>query len=147
MTERSKVLEESIDQQRQYSCRNCLLIQGVEVNSNKDTGKLVLKIINNDLEIYLAEVAIDRTHRIGDPKKNRKKVRRIVAKFVRYYDQEEVFSKNKNLKEKGISITESLTSFRMKKPEEVREKYGSKHVWTIDGRIMVKNGKQSVYCC
>ena len=42
------------------------------------------------------------------------------------------FSKEKLLKGKGISITESLTSFRMKKLEEAREKHGFKNVWSID---------------
>ena len=41
LTERSKVLEESIDQQWQYSRRNSLLIHGVEENSNEDTDKVV----------------------------------------------------------------------------------------------------------
>ena len=58
MTERSDVLEESIDQLGQYSRRNYLLIHGEEENSNKDTDKLVLIIINNELEIDLTEVAI-----------------------------------------------------------------------------------------
>ena len=84
LAERSKVLEESIDQQGQYSRRNCLLIHGVEENSNEDTGKLVLNIINNNLEI---EVAIDRTHRLGDPKKKKKKVWPIIVKFVWYYGE------------------------------------------------------------
>ena len=126
LTEKSKVLEESIDQQRQYSRRNCLLIHGVEENSNEDTDKLVLD--KNDLEINLTEVAIDRTHRIGDPKKKKKKAQPIIVKFVRYYDRKEVFSEKKYLKGKSISITESLTSFRMKKLEEAREKYGFKNV-------------------
>ena len=86
LTERSKVLEESIDQQVQYSRRNCLLIHGVEENSNEDTDKLVLNIINNDLGIDLTEVAIDRTNRIEDPKKKKKKVPPIIVKFVRHYD-------------------------------------------------------------
>ena len=51
LTERSKVLEESIDQQEQYSRQNCLLIHSVEENSNEDTDKLAWNIINNDLEI------------------------------------------------------------------------------------------------
>ena len=92
LTERSKVLEESIDQQVQYSRRNCLLIHGVEENSNEDTDKLVLNIINNDLGIDLTEVAIDRTNRIEDPKKKKKKVPPIIVKFVRHYDRKEVFS-------------------------------------------------------
>ena len=118
-----------------------------EENSNEDTDKLVLNIINNDLEIGLTEVSIDRTHRIGVTKKKKKKFRPIIVKFVRYYDRKEVFSKKKYLKGRGISITESLTSFSMKKLEEAREKYGFKNVWTTDGRIMFKdaNYKPSVY--
>ena len=108
MTERIKDIEESVDQQGQHSHRNCLLIHGVEENDNEDMDKLVINVIN-DLEIDLAEVAIDRTHRIRDPKKKRKKAPLIIAKFVRYYDRKEVFSKKKHLKGKGISITESLT--------------------------------------
>ena len=49
-------------------------------------------------------------------------------KFVRYYDRKDVFSKKKHLKEKGISVSESLTSFRVKKLEEAREKYDFNHV-------------------
>ena len=86
LTEKSKVLEESIDQQVQYSRRNCLLIHGVEENCNEDTDKFVLNIINNDLGIDLTEVAIDRTNRIEDPKKKKKKVPPIIVKFVRHYD-------------------------------------------------------------
>ena len=74
----------------------------MEENSDEDTDKLVLSIINNDLEIDLTEVANDRTHRIGDPKKKKKKVRPIIVKSVRYYDRKEVFSKKKYLKGKGI---------------------------------------------
>ena len=119
----------------------------MEENSNEDTDKLVLNIINNDLEIDLTEVAIDFTHHIGDPKKKKKKARPIIAKIVRYYDRKEVFSKKKHVKGKGISIIDSLTSFRLKKLEEAREKCGFKHVWTIDGRILFKNGNDepSVY--
>ena len=86
MTERTKDTEESINQQGQRSRQNCLLIHGVQENSNEDTNKLVLKIINNDLEIDLTEVAIDCTHHIGDSKKKRKKAHPIIAKFVWYYD-------------------------------------------------------------
>ena len=119
----------------------------MEENSNEDTDKLALNIINNDLEIDLTEIAIDRKHRIGDPKTKKRKVRPMIVKFVRYYDRKQVFSKEKLLKGKGISITESLTSFRMKKLEEAQEKHGFKNVWLIDGCIMFKdaNGKPNVY--
>ena len=93
----------------------------------------MLNILNNDLEIDLMEVAIDCKHRIGNPKKKRQKARPILAKFIRYYDRKEVFSKKKHLKIKGISITESLTRFRMNKLEEARENT----VLTMSGRSMV----------
>ena len=77
----------------------------------------MLNIINSDLEIDLREVAIDCTHRVVDTKKNKKKARPIIAKFVRYYHRKEVLCKKKYLKGKGIPITENLTSFKMKKLE------------------------------
>ena len=106
----------------------------MEENSNEDNEKLVLNIINNDPEIDLMEIAIDRTNRIGDPKKKKKKVRSLIVKFVRYYDRKQVFSNKKHLKGKGISITERLTSFRMKKLEEAREK---SMVLKMSGPLMV----------
>ena len=68
-------------------------------------------------------------------------------KFVRYYDEKEIFSKKKRLKEKSISIKESLSRFRMKKLEEAREKNSFKNVLIIAGRVMFKNinNKPSVY--
>ena len=112
LTERSKVLEESIDQQVQYSRRNCLLIHGVEENSNEDTDKLVLNIINNDLGIDLTEVAIDRTNRIEDPKKKKKKVPPIIVKFVRHYGRKEVFSIKEIFKRKRY--------FNPRKPDKLK---------------------------
>ena len=107
----------------------------------------MLNFVNNDLEIDLAEVVIDRKHRIGDPKKIRKKARPIIANFFRYYDRKKSFLQEETFKRKRFLITESLTSFGMKKLEKVPEKYGFKHIWTIDGRILFKNGndKPSTY--
>ena len=45
----------------------------MEENGSKDTDKLVLNVISNNLEIDLTEVAIDRMHHIGYPKTKRKK--------------------------------------------------------------------------
>ena len=65
MAKRTKDLAESVDQGGQY--------HGVEENSNKDADRLVLNVINNDLDIDLTDVAIDYIHRAGDPKKKKKK--------------------------------------------------------------------------
>ena len=54
----------------------------MEENSDEDADKLVLNFVNNDLKINITEVVIDRTHRTSDPKKNKKKSRSIIVKFV-----------------------------------------------------------------
>ena len=83
---------------------NCLLIHSMEVNSNEDTDKLVLDVIHDDLEINVRKLVIDRTHRIGDPKKKEDYLP-IIVKFVRYYDSKEASSMKNYSKGKGISIT------------------------------------------
>ena len=45
------------------------------------------------------------------------------------------------LKGKGVSITESLTKDCMALLNEAREIYGFKNVWTSDGKIFFKDGK------
>ena len=46
------------------------------------------------------------------------------------------------------SITERLTAFRIHKLKNARDKHGFFSIWTVDGKIMVKNngnGKLNVY--
>ena len=56
-----------------------------------------------------------------------------------YNIREKVFKSKKNLKAKNISITESLTGYRLSVINEAREKFGFKNVWTYDGRILYKD--------
>ena len=54
----------------------------------------------------------------------------------------------KCLEVKGKSITESLTAFRIQKLKNARDEHGFFSVWTVDGKIMLKNiddGKLNVY--
>ena len=97
--------------------------------------------------LNILKTALDRSHRIGNPK-TKKKSRPIIVKFVRYYDRRDVFVNKKCLKGKGKSITESLTAFRMQKLKNARDEHGFFNVWTVDGKIMFKNsenGKPNVY--
>ena len=65
--------------------------------------------------------------------------RPVIVKFARYNIREKVFKSKKNLKAKNISITESLTEYRLSVINEAREKFGFKNVWTYDGRILYKD--------
>ena len=88
--------------------------------------------------LNILKTALDRSHRIGNPK-TKKKSRPIIVKFVQYYGRRNVFVYKKCLKSKGKSITESLTAFRMQKLKNARDEHGFFNVWTVDGKIMFKN--------
>ena len=53
---------------------------------------------------------IDRTHRIGNKNKGRKKGRAIIIKFTRYNTRKKFFMNKKEFKEINMPVTESLTS-------------------------------------
>ena len=61
--------------------------------------------------------------------------------FVRYNLRHNIFKNKKLLKEKVVSITESLTKDGMAKLNEARENYGFRNVWTSDGKIFFKDEK------
>ena len=116
------ILEEVIDDQQQYSRRNCLLIHGIEENEGENVDELVQQTISNNLMIDDISISdIDRTHRIGNKKSfhgrvtrhNKPKVRAIIVKFISYRKRRKVFYAKKILKNSGIVITESLTAKRL----------------------------------
>ena len=116
-------LEESIDAQQQYSRRNCLLLHGTEENKGENTDNIVLEVLNDDMGLNVSNTALDRSHRISNPK-TKKKSRPIIAKFVRYYDRRDVFMNKKFLIGKGNSITESLNACGMLKPKNASDEHG-----------------------
>ena len=130
------------DRQEQYSRRNCQVIHGIPENKNENTDVLAMEVIDSKMDIKITENNIDRMHRIGKPKNNGK-ARPVIIKFVRYNDRKKVFSSKKLLEDLGVSITESLTAFRMKKLTNARETFGFRNGWTVDGRMFYsKNGCQ-----
>ena len=135
------------DRQEQYSSRNCLLIRGLPETKNENTDLLAMGVIETKMDIKITDNNIDRTHRIGKPKNNGKP-RPVIIKFVRYNNRKKVFSSKKLLKDSGVSITEILTAFRLKKLTIARETFGFRNVWTVDGRIFYsENGSQHAKIC
>ena len=137
LTDKVSNLSVQVDKQEQYSRRNCLLIHGVEENRNEDTDTLSINIVNEHLGLDIQPSDIDRTHRIGNKNKVRKKGRAIIIKFTRYNTRKKVFMNKRKFKGTNISVTESLTSLRMTKLKDARDEYRFNKVWTSDGRIMV----------
>ena len=132
-------LTSAVEKQEQYSCRNCLLLHGINENKDEDTDKISLNTLNEHLQLELTDLNIERSHRIGKPKPNGKP-RPIIIKFVRYNLRRKVHEQKKMFKGKKIPITESLTALGMSKLAEAREKYSFLNVWTSDERVLYKDG-------
>ena len=146
MSSKIENLEKSIDDQEQYSRRNCLVIHGISESDGENTDDIVINTVQDKMEITVFINDIDRTHRIG--KKVAGKTRPIIVKLARYNMRRKIFVNKKRLKGKKISITESLTAKRIKILNEAREKIGFTSVWTSDGKILYKcptDSKVKVY--
>ena len=83
MTKKIDKLENLVDQQEQYSRRNCLLVYRIAETNDENTDDIVLKTINERLDVNIAENEIDRSHRICR-KKDGQRPRPIIIKLRRY---------------------------------------------------------------
>ena len=128
-----------IDSLEQYSRRNCLLLHGVPETADEGTDQIFVDTVNSKLDVKLKLKDLDRTHRIGKPKKD--KIRPIIAKFARYNKRKTVFQNRKKFKGSSFVITESLTQRRMTQLNAAKERFGKENVWTGDGEILVKQGR------
>ena len=142
MNERIEELENKIDRQEQYSRRNCILIHGIAENKEENTDQQAIDFINENLDIKIDEIDIDRSHRIGHYDKTKKKARPIIIKFARYNVSGRVFQEKRKLKGTRKTITESLTTKVIGQLNDAREKYGVNNVWSYDGKILYKINKE-----
>ena len=101
------------------------MIHGADEVDGEDTDELSIKVIEEDINQKIKSEDIDRSHRLGNPKKSIKaKPRPIIRKFVRYNASNTIYRNKKVLKGKGISVTKSLTTKRFKMLEKARELHG-----------------------
>ena len=77
-------LKSDVENQEQYSRRNCLLVHGIPKEQGEGTDSIVLNAINEHFEEELTQDDMERTHRVGKPKQNKKTPRPIIIKFVQY---------------------------------------------------------------
>ena len=128
----------SIETAEQYSRRNCALLHGVKEVQGESTDALVVETIKEHLAISLdLDIDLDRSHRLGAPRKDGKP-RPIIVKFARYNTRAAVLRAKKLFKGTSFLLTESLTKRRMEVLTEARKQLGSRNVWTSDGEIFTK---------
>lgn len=134
-------LETRVEDAEQYSRRNCLLLHGVPENTGENTTSVVIGTINDRLGLDLERNHLDRTHRLGRPKRpDDTKPRPIIIKFVSYTERSQVYATKRKLKGTSMLISENLTVKRMEifRAARLMAKEGKiSSTWTQDGRITV----------
>ena len=143
LSERVKSLEKVSDDHEWYSRGDCLMIHGIEEDKDEVTDDIV-NMLQDKLELDISKKKdIDRSYRIGKPSPRKKKP--IIVKFVLYNDCHKAYSNKKRLKDSRISITESLTAYRMGQLNKAWDEHDFQNVWTHDGKILFKeNASNSI---
>jgi len=161
-----RILQEKLHNQelqlqelQQYSRRNNLRIYGVPETQKdvvENTDQALCNIFKEKLGVEIKPREICRSHRVGKHRNNTnddttscaRTPRPIIVKFVSYNAWSRVFREKKQLKGTGITIREDLTLHNVRLLAQAREKYGSRSVWTMDGRIILidpATGRKTAY--
>ena len=119
--EKQKTLSSEIDGLEQYSRRNCLVLNDVNESNNENTNEILIKTFSEELGVEIKEDDLDRSHRLGKPKRKDNKARPIIVKFTRYAVRREIFTNRRKLKVKLLLTTESLASSRMQLLSETQK--------------------------
>ena len=97
----SDSLDSVIDRQKQYSCRNCFLLHGIEEESNENTDQCVIEVLCESMGETISIQDIDRTNRLPGKKPNGQS-RPVIVKCVRYNTRNLIFKNKKNLKDQEL---------------------------------------------
>ena len=92
-------METQVDQQAQYSRRNCLLFHGIKEEKDENTDSIIINTVKEEMDIEILPNDLDRSHHIGNPK-TKKKESPIIIKFVRYNLIHNIIKNKKLLKRK-----------------------------------------------
>ena len=137
-------LKLKVEELRQYTRRNQLLIHGVdEKDGHEDTDAEVISVFEK-VGVKIDKSRLNRTHRLGRKKRNSQdgpvKKRPIIVSFVSYEHKKLIYDAKKKLKGSRIAITESLSSERYALYLKCQNVFGKSNCWTYDGRIFSTKG-------
>ena len=71
-------MKAQVDQQAQYSRKNCLLFHGIKEENGEDTNSIIINMVKEE-DIEILPNDLDRLHRVENPK-TKKKERTIIVK-------------------------------------------------------------------
>ena len=148
LVERNKWLENQLNEQEQYSRRNCIRLFGVPENKNENTSKIVCEIAKKNLKVDLQLNDIDRSHRVPRrvepvPKPGEEiKPRAIIVKLTSYQHRQNLLQNRRKLKDTKMSLFEDLTNAnRSLLWEAVKaSKLPNSNIlsaWSMNGKIII----------
>ena len=138
------------DELESYVRRQCLVVNNLKPEQGKTDQELFLDLCNNNFaELNITSESISKLHRLPRNPHNQnhadEKPLALVVKFVKDMVRDRLFKNKKNLKGKGVTITELLTTKRSQLLSKCIEKIPSdglsRAIWTDNGKILVKIGE------
>ena len=146
-SELSKANNET-DELESYVRRQCLVINNLKPQQGKTDLELFMELCStNFADLNITSETISKLHRLPRNPHNQTdndKPLALVVKFVKDMVRDSLFKNKKNLKGKGVTITELLTSKRSQLLSKCIEKIPyepmPRAIWTDNGRILVKLG-------
>ena len=139
MEERQAVQDSIIDDQEQYSRRECVRIWCTTAETKEeDTDKLVLRIAEK-MSVNLDVEEVSRPHRVGRPGGN--KPRAIICRFVNWRVKQRLMKGRRELRDTDIHVSDDLTRRRSNLFFLASQKKKLKRcaqTWTYDGKIFVR---------
>ena len=129
-------MQEAIEEQEQYSRRECLRFYGVPESASEDTDDVIIAFVEKHLKVHLEKSDVARSHRIT-PRGGRKEDNPlpIIVRFTTYNIRRRVYEAKAKLKGSKVFIQEDLTSFRRELVSKARKMPTVRRVRTSDGRI------------
>lgn len=142
-----KALNETGDLES-YVRRQCLVINNLKPQVGKTDLELFLDLCSTNFnDLNITSDTISKLHRLPrnpNTQTDTEKSLALVVKFVKDMTRDSLFKNKRNLKGKGVTITELLTSKRSHLLSKCIEKIPydplTRAIWTDNGRILVKLG-------
>ena len=156
LTKQHDVLALSIDDMEQYSKGTNLLVHGLpslgdpSSPAEADLEKRVIDYLNSSLNVSISSDDINAMHRLPKAQSNlvatssgasNLKPPPVLIQFCNRKRRNEILTRRKLLKGKGISLTEQLTVKKaqlLKKAGELVETKKINSTWAHDGKILAK---------
>ena len=151
LSKKVKELQSALEEQEQYSRRQCLRIYGLPENRNESTDDLVISLAGK-MGITMDKQDIDRSHRIRPRRETQSlqaptqpaRPKPLIVKFARYNARRLMYGAKSRLKGTGVVIREDLTASRQALFSRTSSHQNTKYTWTMDGRIftLTKDGRK-----